>query len=201
MTYDLLLALAAFCLATLFSPGPNNLMLMASGANYGLRRSMPHMTGVAFGFPLMILPVGFGVIQLFEVWPPAETVLLALSFAYLLYLAWRIATAAPPKDGQAGRTPLRFAEAAAFQWVNPKAWSMALGAITLYAPARDVTGVLWIAGAFAVLGSLSALTWTTLGTGIRRLLTDPLRLRWFNRTMAALLVLSMLPVLAGVLRG
>ncbi len=196
MTFDLLLALALFCIATLFSPGPNNLMLMASGANYGLRRSLPHMAGVALGFPIMIVPVGLGVMQLFDLYPITETILLALSVAYLFYLAWRIATAAPPKEAQPGSNPLSFFEAAAFQWVNPKAWSMALGAITLYAPGRDLSGILWISAAFLVIGSCSATTWTTLGTAIRRLLTTGKRLTAFNWTMATLLILSMVPVLA-----
>ncbi|MBV0913224.1 LysE family translocator [Anianabacter salinae] len=195
MTFDILLALAAFCLVTLFSPGPNNLMLMASGANYGVRRSLPHLSGVAVGFPLMILPVGLGVMQLFEAFPPLHLALKIASVAYLLYLAWKIAHATTPKEAEAGSHPLSFFQAAAFQWVNPKAWSMALGAITLYAPGRDIGSILWICAAFLLIGVGSALTWTTLGTAVRRLLADPRRLQVFNWTMAALLVASMAFVL------
>ena len=195
MTPDILFALSLFAAATLFTPGPNNLMLMTSGANFGLRRTLPHLTGVAFGFPLMVVPVGLGVMQLFDRWPPAYAILKGLSVAYLLWLAWKIAHAAPPPDAQSDARPFTFVQAAGFQWVNPKAWSMALGAITLYAAARDLPSILWIAGTFAALGTVSALTWVTLGTGVRRLLADPRRLRVFNRTMAVLLLGSMIPVL------
>ena len=197
MTYDLLAALALFCAATLFTPGPNNLMLMASGANFGLRRTLPHLAGVAVGFPIMVLPVGLGVMQVFDLWPPAYTILKVLSVAYILWLAWKIAHAAPPKEAQTEARPLTFVQAAAFQWVNPKAWSMALGAITLYATSRDFTAILWVAGAFLSIGIVSALTWVTLGTGVRRLLARPERLRVFNWTMAGLLIASMVPVLIG----
>ncbi len=195
MTPEILAALALFCASTLFTPGPNNLMLMASGANFGLRRSLPHLCGVAFGFPLMILPVGLGVMRLFDLWPPSLIILRAVSVIYLLWLAWKIAHAAPPAEARADARPLSFVQAAGFQWVNPKAWSMALGAITLYAGSRDLGAILWVAGAFASIGTVSALTWTALGTGVRRLLARPSRLRFFNRTMAVLLVLSMVPVL------
>lgn len=197
MTPDLLLALAAFATATVFSPGPNNLMLMASGANFGIRRSLPHLAGVAYGFPLMILPVGMGAMRLFEAYPPAFTVLKGISVLYLLWLAWKIAHQAAPGEGRAKARPLSFVQAAAFQWVNPKAWSMALGAITLYAASRDIAAVTWVAATYAVIGTASATTWVVLGTGLRRWLSNPARLRVFNWTMAALLLLAMAPVLFG----
>lgn len=196
MTPDIFLALAGFALVTVITPGPNNLMLMASGANFGFRRSIPHMLGVGLGFPLMIVPVGLGVMQVFDLWPLSYTILKILSVAYMLYLAWKIANAAPP-DG-APRTdsrPLTFLQASAFQWVNPKAWSMALGAITLYATGRDLGAVLWVAGTYVAMGCLSTTSWTVLGQQLRRLLNRPKRLRLFNWTMAALLVASLLPVL------
>ncbi len=197
MTYEIFLALAAFCAGTLFTPGPNNLMLMASGANFGLARSLPHLAGVAYGFPLMILPVGLGVMQLFDVWPPSYLILKVFSVLYILWLAWKIAHASAPRDKGAEARPLTFLQAAGFQWVNPKAWSMALGAITLYASSRDLGGILWVAGTFAVIGTVSAVTWVKLGTAVRQLLAREDRLRLFNRVMAGLLVLSMVPVLLG----
>ncbi|MFW2589330.1 LysE family translocator [Sagittula sp. SSi028] len=198
MTLDLFTALLGFAAATLFTPGPNNLMLVASGANFGLRRSLPHLSGVALGFPLMTVPVGLGIMRVFEAWPPLYTALKAAALIYMLYLAWKIATAGQIKQADAHARPLTFLQAAAFQWVNPKAWSMALGAITLYAPSRDLGGILFIAATFLTIGLVSAATWTTFGTGIRRWLADPHRLMWFNRTMAALLVAAMLPVLVGL---
>ncbi|MBO9466975.1 LysE family translocator [Tropicibacter sp. R15_0] len=197
MTYEILLALALFAFSTVFTPGPNNLMLMSSGANFGLRRSIPHMTGVAYGFPFMIILVGLGAMQLFDAWPPSYLVLKIFSVAYILWLAWKIAHSAPPADAPSDAKPLSFLQAAGFQWLNPKAWSMALGAITLYATSRDLSAVLWVAGTYAVIGTGSATTWTVLGTGVRKLLARPERLRLFNWTMAALLVVSMMPVLLG----
>lgn len=196
MTPDLLLALAGFAFVTVITPGPNNLMLMTSGANFGFRRSIPHMMGVGLGFPLMILPVGLGAMQLFESWPVSYTILKVLSVIYMLYLAWKIANAAPP-DGTPGTDsrPLTFLQASAFQWVNPKAWSMGLGAITLYASGRDIGAVLWVAGTYVAMGMVSTTSWTVLGQQLRRLLNRPKRLRVFNWTMAALLIASLLPVL------
>ncbi len=172
-------------------------MLMTSGANFGLRRTLPHLLGVALGFPLMILPVGLGVMELFDLWPPSYTLLKVLSVAYMLWLAWKIAHASAPKEAGVDARPLTFVQAAAFQWVNPKAWSMALGAITLYAASCDLTAVVTVAATYATLGLVSAVFWTSLGTAVRRLLAQPRRLRAFNWTMAILLVGSMVPVLLG----
>ncbi|MGR3437970.1 LysE family translocator [Salipiger abyssi] len=197
MTPDLLLALSAFALVTVITPGPNNLMLLASGANFGFRRTIPHMLGIGLGFPAMVLLMGLGVGQIFEIWPQAHMVLLVISVIYMLWLAWKIAHAAPPPEAgsePAGR-PLNFLQAAAFQWVNPKAWSMALGAITLYAAGREPGAVLWVAGTYVAVSGISTTSWTVLGREMRRLLNRPARLRAFNWTMAALLVASLLPVL------
>ena len=195
MTLDLYLALATFALVTVITPGPNNLMLMASGANFGFRRTVPHMLGVGLGFPAMIVPVGLGVMQVFDLWPPAYDVLKVASVVYMLWLAWKIFNAAPPKEAQAEGKPFTFLQAAAFQWVNPKAWSMALGAITLYAASRDLGAILLVAGTYVMMGCISTTTWTVAGQQLRRWLNSRTRLRLFNGAMAALLVASLIPVL------
>lgn len=197
MTQDLLFALAGFAFVTVISPGPNNLMLLASGANFGLARTVPHMLGVALGFPAMVLLVGLGAMQVFETFPLVRSALTVLSVLYMLWLAWKIAHAAAPGEAQAGARPMGFLQAAAFQWVNPKAWSMALGAITLYAVSRDLPAVLLVAGTYVAMGAISTTTWTVLGGSLRRVLKSPARLRLFNWSMAALLIASMLPVLLG----
>lgn len=198
MTLELYFALLGFALAGVITPGPNNVMLMASGANFGYRRSLPHMLGVGLGLPIMIVPVGLGVMQLFEAWPPLRTVLQIVCMAYLLWLAWKIAHAAAPQAGAATGKPLTFLQASAFQWVNPKAWTMALGAITLYAPGREVIAILWVASAYVAMAVLSTNTWVLAGQQLRHWLSDKRRLRAFNWTMAALLVLSMVaPALLG----
>ncbi|QYX57314.1 LysE family translocator [Roseovarius sp. SCSIO 43702] len=198
MSIDLLPALLAFCFVGVITPGPNNLMLMASGANYGFRRTVPHMMGVGLGMPVLVVLVGIGIIRVFETWPIVQTVLTVLSVAYLLFLAWKIATAAPPArtgDVEVAGKPLTFLQAALFQWVNPKAWFMALSAITLYAAGRDPLAILWVAGAYVGVSTISTTSWTALGQQMRRFLGSPMRLRVFNWTMAALLVATLIPVL------
>ena len=188
-----LLALVVFALASSLTPGPNNLMLMASGANFGVRRTIPHMLGVGVGFALMIFLVGVGLVGLFELWPPALTVLKVVSIAYMLWLAWKIAHSAPPSatEATAGGRPMSFLQAAMFQWVNPKAWTMALTAVTVYAPRHDVAAVLAVALLFGAVNLPCVSSWAAMGTLMRRWLTAPARLRAFNWTMAALLVGSL----------
>ncbi|QFT91320.1 Cysteine/O-acetylserine efflux protein [Roseovarius sp. THAF9] len=195
MTLDLFSALAGFALVTVITPGPNNLMLMASGANFGFSRTVPHMLGITLGFPCMVLLVGLGVMQLFDLWRPSYLILKVLSVIYLLYLAWKIANAAPPKDAKTEGKPLTFVQSAAFQWVNPKAWSMALSAITLYATSRDFPAVLWVAGVYVAVSVISTISWTVLGQQVQRFLKDPGTLRKFNIFMAVLLVATLIPVL------
>ena len=195
MTYELFLALAGFALVTSITPGPNNLMLMASGANFGLRRTLPHMLGVALGFVFMAALVGVGLAQIFEAYPALHDVLKAVSVAYLLWLAWKIANAAPAAPGEAAGDPLTFLQAAAFQWVNPKAWTMALTAVTVYAPEGGVAGVLLVAVVFGCVNLPAVGSWALIGVQMQRLLTNPARLRTFNWVMAALLVASLWPVL------
>lgn len=195
MTFESLIALFGFAIATSITPGPNNLMLMASGANFGYRRTIPHMLGISLGHALMIVLVGLGLIGLFEIFPFLDTIMKGLSIAYLLFLAWKTANAAPPSEGAAGGSPLTFLQAAAFQWVNPKAWFMALTAITVYAPDRTLPTVALVALVFACSNFPSINIWTLLGVQVRRWLNSPKRLRAFNWTMATLLVLSLAIIL------
>ncbi len=195
MTIELFSALFTFALVTVITPGPNNLMLMASGANFGFRRTVPHMLGIGLGMPTMVVLVGIGIMQIFDLWPQSYTVLKVASVAYLLYLAWRIANAAAPQNTAAKRRPLTFLQSAAFQWVNPKAWSMALSAITLYATSRDLTAILWVAGTYVMVSTISTTSWTLLGQQMRRILKNQLRLKIFNISMALLLVATLIPVL------
>ena len=196
LTFDLFLALAGFALATLYTPGPNNLMLMASGANYGLRRTVPHLLGVALGFPVLAICVGLGLAAAFEAFPALGTVMKVIAVAFLIWLAWKVATAAPPGSATVEGRPLTFLQATAFQWVNPKAWAMALGAMAAYAATGGALRVVLVAFIFAIFGIGSAVAWTLLGTQIRRLMSTPTRLRIFNYTMAALLLASLWPVMS-----
>lgn len=168
-------------------------MLMASGVNFGIRRTVPHILGVSIGFTLMIIVVGIGLVGLFEAWPFASLILKVVSAGYLLWLAWKIASAPLPKAGEQLSTgnPMTFIQAALFQWINPKAWTMALTALTVYAGTRDFITVLGVAVIFGVINLPSVGIWTAMGQYIRRRLAGDLSRRLFNWGMAALLVASL----------
>jgi threonine/homoserine/homoserine lactone efflux protein len=196
MTYELLTALTAFGFVATITPGPNNLMLMASGANFGFRRTIPHMAGVNIGFTVMVLLIGIGIKQLFDAYPNSYEVLKYFSIGYLLYLAYRIMTAAEaPKADETGRRPFSFLQAAAFQWVNPKAWTMALTATAIYSPSRTLESIALVALVFGLINLPCITVWTAMGQQISRFLTSSRRLKAFNFLMAALLVGSLYPVL------
>ncbi|MCP5037133.1 MAG: LysE family translocator [Rhodobacteraceae bacterium] len=190
-------ALFTFALVASMTPGPNNVMLMASGANFGFRRTIPHMFGIALGFAIMVILVGMGLMQLFTVLPLSYQLLKVASITYLIWLAWKIAGAGKPDQGNARATPLSLVQAAAFQWVNPKAWAVAFATITTYAPSRDMGSVLLIAGVFIATSLPATTSWTYLGREISRLLTNPNHLRLFNWCMAALILATLFPVLIG----
>ncbi len=195
LTPELLAALALFAFVSSITPGPNNTMLMASGANFGFRASIPHMMGVSGGFLLLVVAVGLGLGGLFAAYPELHDVLAVAGGLYLLWLAWKIATSSGLGMGEAGARPQTFLQAAAFQWVNPKAWAMALGAVTAYAP-RDgyVANILVVSVIFTAINLPCVASWTGFGVGLRRFLDRPAVLRAFNVGMALLLVLSLLPV-------
>lgn len=198
MTADLLLAFMAFATVTTVTPGPNNTMLLASGANFGYRRSLPAILGIAAGIVLMMTAVGLGLGGLFQTWPALYDVLRWVGASYLLWLAWRIARAGGGKAGSGPVRPLSFLQSAGFQWVNPKAWLMVIGAVTAYIP-RDgyVQWLPIVAGLMGLIAIPCVSLWAGLGQAIGRLLDGPGRLRAFNLTMAALLVLSLYPILFG----
>jgi threonine/homoserine/homoserine lactone efflux protein len=170
-------------------------MLMASGANYGFWRTIPHMLGISVGFMVLMLMAGMGLAQIFEIYPVSYTVLKVGAVIYMLYLAWKIATAAPVEKRDAAGRPMTFLQAAAFQWVNPKAWAMALTAITVHVAGQGLWMLLVAALCFATVNLPSVTIWTLLGQQMTRILTNPARLRAFNWSMAALLLASLYPVL------
>ncbi len=196
MPLDLLIGLATFAAVTCFTPGPNNAMLMASGINFGMRRTAPHVIGVTLGFAFMVLAVGLGIGQALVASPIVYKVLKLVAIAYLLWLAWSIATSGGINDGEAGARPLSFLEACAFQWVNPKGWVMAVGATTSYAMAgSQFRSASQIAAVFAVIGLASSTSWAVFGAGFRRLLGRPGLVRIVNVVLALLLVASLYPVM------
>lgn len=197
MSADIFAALIAFAFVSSVTPGPNNFMLLASGVNFGFRRTVPHMFGIAGGFASLLLAVGFGLGALLAAFPVLHLALKVAGGAYLLYLAWRIAMSRSldTKEGKDGR-PMTFLEAAAFQWVNPKAWMMAVTAMAIYtSPQAPVVSVLLVAVAFTLVNFPSVSIWAGFGTAMRGFLADPVRLKWFNIAMGLLLAASLWPML------
>ena len=195
MRTDVLAAMTAFCFVASATPGPNNLMLMTSGVNFGFRRTLPHLIGVVLGFTLMVALVGLGLDAVFSRFPALLPAMRYLGAAYMLWLAYRIATAGPLREGQSGGAPLGFFAAAAFQWVNPKGWVMAISALTTYSVVDNYArNVAIVALACFIVGVPTCSAWALLGASMRRALADPRIARWFNLTMAALLVASIATV-------
>jgi threonine/homoserine/homoserine lactone efflux protein len=191
---ETLAPLLAFAVATSITPGPNVLMVAASAANNGVRATVPHMVGIAAGFAAMLVIVGLGLAAPFAAWPALHLALKWAGGAWLLVLAWKIARAGAPGEGPS-RPPLGFVGAALFQWVNPKAWMIAMAAIPAFTtPAGDtLTETLRIAAAFVLVGFPCTLAWAWLGAGAARVLRAPRALRAFNIVMAALMVASIVP--------
>ncbi len=197
MSTEILIALIGFAFASSITPGPNNLMLMASGANYGLRRTVPHMLGISLGHAFMVVMVGVVLLKVFDAYPVLNIVLKVLSAAYMTWLAWKIANAVPAEAQKVEGKPFTFLQAAAFQWVNPKAWFMAITAISAYAPQDSgiLIGSLMVAVVFSATNLPSVTVWAWLGVQVRRWLGTARRLRAFNVTMAVLLIGSLYPML------
>ena len=195
-----LLSATAFAAAMSGTPGPNNAMVAASGATFGFRRTAPHMLGIAAGFPVMVVAVALGAGDLLRAYPVLHAWLKWLGAAYLVWLAFKIATADPaPEAGRArGSAPFGFLQAALFQWVNPKAWIVAMSGIATYTGAAGTAlfaQALVLALIFLAVTVPTVMFWTMTGVGAARLLRRPGGLRAFNVVMAGLLILSLLPVL------
>ncbi len=200
MNNEIITALIAFAFVSSITPGPNNLMLMASGTNFGFKHTIPHVLGVVIGFTVMIVLVGVGLLQLFDAFPLSYLILKVLSVAYLFYLAWKIATSAPLENDdtrlESKAKPFTFLQAALFQWVNPKAWAMALTAISAYMPPfHSMITVVMVAVIFGAVTLPSTSVWVLIGSQMRRFLTNPFSLQVFNVCTALLLIGSLYPIL------
>ncbi|MBX7250324.1 MAG: LysE family translocator [Hyphomicrobiaceae bacterium] len=199
MSADLLFALTVFAFVASITPGPNNMMLLASGVNFGFRRTVPHMAGITVGFMVMMVLVGVGIGQVLEANQTAFLTLKIAGCIYMVWLAWKIARGGPisADTGNGTTKPLTFMQAALFQWVNPKGWAMVLTATAAYTdPANFATTLAALAIVFGAVCIPSVGTWTLFGVGLRKLLQDPVKVRIFNILMAALLLVSMLPAMA-----
>ena len=194
----LFLPILLFAISAAITPGPNNIMLMASGLNFGIQKSIPHLLGVAIGFPIMIIFIGLGFEIAFTEYPLLHEIIKISGVIYLIYLAGRIATTSKQSLEGAKSTPFRFWQAVLFQWINPKAWVMATGAIAAYTsmPADFFYQVMIIALTFMVVALPCAGSWLVFGSGVKRFLQKPAYQQAFNITMALLLLASIVPVVS-----
>lgn len=196
MQADTLLALFLFAFTTSITPGPNNMMLFASGVNFGFSRTIPHMFGIGAGFLSLLIAVGLGLGALLHSVPMLYIGLKFAGGVYLVWIAWKIGSSRTLSEGKAGAVPMSFLQAAAFQWINPKAWVMAVTAMATYTSEQTyITSVFIVGAIFAIVNVPSVSTWAGFGSALRQWLSEPVRLKWFNITMAVLLVLSLWPML------
>ncbi|MDH3221799.1 MAG: LysE family translocator [Gammaproteobacteria bacterium] len=185
-----------FGIIAAITPGPNNVMLTTTGLNFGVRRGVPHLLGICIGFPVMLALIGLGFGTLFELYPLLHEAIKLVGIAYLLYLAWKIAGASGGVGPVSQQKPINFWQAAAFQWVNPKAWIMGSSALAAYTSLDDsfFVQVAIICVSFMLITIPCAGVWLVFGAGLQRFLRDPKHLKLFNIAMALLLVVSILPV-------
>jgi threonine/homoserine/homoserine lactone efflux protein len=197
MTYDLFVALVVFASIAAFTPGPNNTLLMASGINYGFGRTLPLILGVAIGFPIMVACIGFGLGKVFELYPSIYVVMKYGGAAYMLLLGWKIGTSVPTAESEDPvDAPMTFLQACAFQWINPKAWVIAVSALSAYTVHSSYnTGVVIVVATTLILGFASASTWAVFGVGLKHVLSDVRYFKIINVALALALVASLIPML------
>ena len=186
---DTLLALVTFAFVTTVTPGPNNFMLASSGATFGYWRTLPHIFGVCLGFPVMLFVVTLGLGEIFRTQPAVREVVTFAGLGVMLYLAFRIATQNAAKAKKGTARPLGFFSAAAFQWVNPKAWGACLAAVSLFELAGAGDRLAVFSSLYFVICLFGIGAWAVLGRSIRRFLVSPLRMRLFNLAIGGTLVL------------
>ena len=197
MDTSLLPGLLIFALVSSITPGPNNLMLMTSGVNFGLRATIPHLLGVVIGHALMTIALGMGISSLFNSIPLSHLALKIVGVTYVLFLAWKIFNSNSGEETQNATkgTPFSFFQAVAFQWINPKAWTLTLTALTLYSVVSSIESILLVTFAFASINLPCVTVWTLMGVRLRSMLGRPEHLKIFNLTMASLLIISVLPAI------
>ncbi len=194
MDLPTILSFTLFAFVSAFTPGPNNMMLASSGANFGFRASLPHISGVSAGFTSLLIAAGFGLAELFAIFPELYNILKVISFFFLVYLALKIGTAGRAQARHHDQ-PIGFWQAAMFQLVNPKGVSVIISSVTAYTSSANAVVsevfILFVVFSFVTIGSTC--TWTLFGMIIGQILNTEKKLRLFNCIMAALLFASLLP--------
>ena len=198
--WDLVGPIAAFAFVTAATPGPNNVIALSSGVTHGFRKTIPFIGGISIGFPVMQFAVALGLGGVLAALPWAYPTIQVLGVLYLLWLAWQIASSTSiglDGDGTGSGKPLTFLQSCLFQWVNPKAWIVAVGGIATYIPAdRFWPAVALFTSTFAIMAWPAAGIWATFGVVLGRWLGTPRRVRIFNLIMAGLLIASLWPIVA-----
>ena len=197
MTFDWFLSLLLFIFVAGFTPGPNNIIAMSTGFNYGFRSVLPHVAGTTIGFPVMLLLIGFVLRPIMDQFELFFMLLKYASVLYILYIAYHIATA--PTDGidiDTKKKPITFLQSVAFQWINPKAWAGALATVTIYMPPNDYANGLIVAAITSGTITLLALSsWALMGREINKFFSNSRQIMIFNVTMALLLIVSVMMML------
>jgi threonine/homoserine/homoserine lactone efflux protein len=203
MSTDLLIALVGFAIASSITPGPNNLLVLTSGLNYGVSRSLSLIAGISLGFAFMLVAVGIGLGAIIQTSPKLHFAIKVFGVAYMLWLAWKVAAGAPAPRASEDEHPARrlsALEGATFQWVNPKAWAVALSATAAFSvPEAAMTSLAWIASVFSLVAFASLSAWAAFGSLMRRLVDSPSEMRALNFAMALLLLASVVPVACDLL--
>lgn len=191
MTMEWFATLLGFAILTCGTPGPNNLMLTASGANFGARRTLPHLLGVSFGQPVLQLVLALGLYPLFEQWPLLRLALQVFGSAYLLWLALRIALAGSPADPAQSSRPLNFVEGIGFQFINPKAWMMGISAISLFTFSGQAywTSQMAVMSIFLMVAAPVCYCWVLFGQQLGQWIRSERGWRRLNGTLGALTAL------------
>ncbi|MCI5071524.1 LysE family translocator [bacterium] len=188
MNVEQILAIVIFAFVSSITPGPNNLMVLASATNFGFKKTIPHILGISLGFAFMLMMLGLGLSLVFKSYPIIETILKVCCVLFLFFLAYKIATSSSIEKGKRSKTPISFIEAALFQWVNPKAWAMALTAVSLFSPNATFKAVIVMVMVFTFVNIPCVSTWSFAGSKLGNFLKDPKKLKYFNYIMAGLLV-------------
>ena len=196
------LSVLFFAISTTVTPGPNNIMLMSSGVNWGIKNSLPHLFGIAIGFPVMVAAVGLGFSSIFTLIPQLHFIIQCVGIVYLLYLSWLVAVSNNSSLNIAtSATRISFKKAALFQWVNPKAWVMAMGAIATYTTSDSsfTFQVAYIVFIFFLIALPCLSLWLFFGYVLSKYLKNIHALKLFNCLMASLLVISLISSIQAVL--
>lgn len=174
------------------------MMIMTSGLNFGVQRSIPHWLGIISGVPVMMFMLGLGLDQVFQLYPLSFTIVKILGCSYLLYLAFKISRMKVSTDkARVGQNPMTYLQALLFQWVNPKAWVMCIGAIAAFT-AQDAAllpQITVIAITFMAVGFFCVGTWMTAGKLLQKLIKNDSHQQRFNTVMGALLAVSVIPMM------